>query len=57
MGRNDAEAMLLGAIRDTNWIHTNEHGELMTNDPGLKRPLQQDEIDHYREHGVVHATP
>ena len=56
MGRNDAEAMLLGAIRDTNWIHTNEHGELMTNDPGLKRPLQQDEIDHYREHGVVHAT-
>jgi hypothetical protein len=26
----------------------------MTNSPGLKRPLQQDEIDHYREHGVVH---
>ena len=57
MGRNDAEAMLLEAIPDTNCIHTDEHEELMTNSPGLKRPLQQDEIDHYREYGVVHATP
>jgi hypothetical protein len=57
MGRYDAQAMLFGAIRDTNCIHTDGHEELMTNSPGLKRLLQQDEIDHYREHGVVHATP
>ena len=25
----------------------------MTDRPGLKRPLRQDEIDHYFEHGVV----
>jgi ectoine hydroxylase-related dioxygenase (phytanoyl-CoA dioxygenase family) len=37
-----------------NAILADQQEDSMTDRPGLKRPLRQDEIDHYREHGVVH---